>query len=147
MLRSIHEKDIPKVLAIELVTQPMPWSDEAFVRCFQAGYHGWVVEVDQDVMGFIILSSQAGESHILNLCVHPNHQHQGHGRSLMVHALTEAKRMGAGMIFLEVRRSNEHAIALYDQLGFVQIGERTDYYPLPKGREDALVFAKDLGVQ
>lgn len=49
-----------------------------------------------------------------------------------------------GIVFLEVRRSNKPAILLYQKLDFIQIGERKNYYSCESGREDALVFAKDL---
>lgn len=42
---------------------------------------------------------------------------------------------------LEVRVSNGAAIALYDQLGFKQVGRRKQYYP---DGEDAILMNKDL---
>jgi len=51
---------------------------------------------------------------------------------------------GAGKLFLEVRPSNDRAVALYRHFGFRQIGLRKAYYPAAIGREDALVFDKEL---
>ena len=48
------------------------------------------------------------------------------------------------MIYLEVRESNARAIALYQKMAFIQIGTRKDYYPLPEGRENGLVYARNL---
>jgi ribosomal-protein-alanine N-acetyltransferase len=50
----------------------------------------------------------------------------------------------AERIFLEVRPSNPHAIALYDSLGFNEIARRANYYPAAAGREDAIVMALEL---
>jgi ribosomal-protein-alanine N-acetyltransferase len=47
-------------------------------------------------------------------------------------------------MLLEVRPSNEHAIRLYHQLGFNEVGTRPDYYPSVEGREDALIMARSL---
>ena len=47
-------------------------------------------------------------------------------------------------IFLEVRPSNPAAIALYHDEGFNEIGRRPNYYPAKKGREDAIVMAREL---
>ena len=47
-------------------------------------------------------------------------------------------------LFLEVRPSNPHAIALYESEGFNEIGKRPNYYPAAKGREDGLVMAIEL---
>ena len=51
---------------------------------------------------------------------------------------------GAARVFLEVRPSNPHAIALYHDEGFNEIGRRPRYYPSHDGREDALVMAMEL---
>jgi len=47
-------------------------------------------------------------------------------------------------VFLEVRPSNPHAIALYQSVGFAQVGLRKGYYQAEGGREDALVLKLDL---
>lgn len=144
MLRQFYEIDLPRVLAIEQATQLSPWSEAIFRSCLEAGYELLVIVEDNEVAGFIMTSREAGESHILNLCVHPDFQHQGLGRKLLTAALTAAKNKGTRFVWLEVRSSNIRAIALYNQMGFVQISERKNYYPGPSGRENAVIFAKDL---
>ena len=50
----------------------------------------------------------------------------------------------AQQLWLEVRESNDRARALYQRYGFVPVGVRRDYYPLPPGvpgREDAVVMS------
>lgn len=147
LIRVFSDTDLADLLAIEQLTQPFPWSEDIFVRCWKVGYLGWVAEIEGKVVAFVLMSIQVGEGHILNLCVHPDYQRRGIGGQLVDHALNIAKEKGAGMGFLEVRRSNISAIALYHKLGFVQISDRKNYYPAQDGREDALVFAKDLLVQ
>jgi ribosomal-protein-alanine N-acetyltransferase len=58
--------------------------------------------------------------------------------------LTRAHRMGATVMFLEVRPSNHVAAALYETLGFREIGVRRNYYPAHSGHEDARVLVLDL---
>jgi ribosomal-protein-alanine N-acetyltransferase len=55
-----------------------------------------------------------------------------------------ARLGGAHKLFLEVRPSNERAVELYRHFGFKQIGTRKGYYPAVVGREDALIFDKEL---
>jgi ribosomal-protein-alanine N-acetyltransferase len=43
-----------------------------------------------------------------------------------------------------VRPSNDRAVELYRHFGFRQIGVRRGYYPAAAGREDALVFEREL---
>ena len=148
MLRALIESDIPELLLIEEVTQIIPWSKEVFKQCLEAGYTGFVLEKNNRLIGFILFSLQMQEGHILNLGVHPNYQRQGLGQQLLLHALANAMQDGAGLIYLEVRCSNHPAIQLYKKAGFKQVGLRKGYYPLElDGREDALVFAKDLLAQ
>jgi ribosomal-protein-alanine N-acetyltransferase len=104
------------------------------------------LEQDDKIIGFALISLVTGECHILNICIHPDYQHQGFGHYLLRHVLNTAKNLGSIMAYLEVRRSNTKAINLYEKIGFAQIGDRKNYYPAAKGREDALVFAKDLRI-
>ena len=63
------------------------------------------------------------------------------GRALMETLLQFAEENHLRLVTLEVRASNAGAIALYEQLGFVQVGFRPGYYQKPK--EDALIMTKD----
>lgn len=147
-MRTATEKDIPRLIEIENLTQIAPWSEDVFQRCFSMRYDCWVAEEANQVIGFLIMSSALTlESHILDICIDPLYQRKGHGEKLLKQALSHAKLNGIGIVYLEVRRSNHPAIKLYDKLGFIQIAERKGYYPAKQGgREDALVFAKDLSV-
>lgn len=147
MLREIDKKDLPELIEIENLTQIAPWTMDTFLHCLRAHYLGWVVERENVTVGFIFVTQEAGECHILNVCVHPDFQNQGIGRQLIDYALLDAGKKGAHFAFLEVRRSNLKAISLYKAMGFNQISERKNYYPHPNGREDALVFAKALGIE
>ncbi len=143
-VRPLNRNDLPRLLIIENSVHIVPWARETFLACFQGGCHGFVVCAEELVVGFILTSVRAGECHILNLCVDRLYQRQGHARALLRYAEDEAKQLGAEAIHLEVRRSNSRAITLYQKLGYLQIGERKDYYPTLAGKEDALLFAKLL---
>ena len=66
------------------------------------------------------------------------------GARLLLQVIEAARAGGAVHLFLEVRRSNEQAIGFYRRFGFVRIGVRRGYYRSAAGREDALVFDKEL---
>lgn len=144
MLRQILEQDLQELIRIESACQIVPWSDEVFKKCLEAGSTGWVMELEGRIIGFILILYQIDEVHILNFCVHPDHQHQGWGKQLLTHMLQNITNQSAKLVYLEVRRSNQRAIALYEKVGFSKIGERKDYYMSLEQREDALVFAKHL---
>jgi len=146
-VRKATEMDIPRLLEIENLTQFAPWSEEIFQRSFQMKYDCWVAEDNAKIIAFVMMSSTTTkEGHILNICVDPLYQRKGYGEALLRYAISEAKQNGVGIIYLEVRRSNYNAIMLYHKLDFIQIGERKNYYPAQNGREDAFIFARDLGV-
>ena len=85
-----------------------------------------------------------GEAHILNISVAPDEQGKGVGRRMM-EILIETAKGEAETMFLEVRPSNPGAIALYQKLGFNEIGVRKGYYPAENnGREDAIMLALEL---
>jgi ribosomal-protein-alanine N-acetyltransferase len=146
MLRALHERDVTDLMQIELACQITPWSDEVFRKCLLAGSKGWVMELEGKIIGFILILFQAGEVHVLNFCVHPAYQHRGWGKQLLHYMLQDIKEQQAKLVYLEVRRSNEHAIKLYENAGFCKVGERKEYYlsSASAGREDALVFAMQL---
>jgi len=146
MIREMRIGDLDRVLEIERLTQEAPWSPEIFRRCIEMTYKSYVVEENQNIVGFIILSFEVGEGHILNLAVHPEFQKKGYGQGLLTTILDVATSAGAQIIYLEVRPSNLKAIALYNKLEFNQVTTRKNYYPSKVGqREDALIFAKVLG--
>lgn len=144
MIRNLELKDLPRILAIEHAVHLVPWTRETFDACFQSGYLGWVSEDQQKLNGFIVVSIKSDECHVLNVCVDRPYQRQGYGRKLLEHALSYAKAQQSYVAYLEVRRSNLIAIALYKKMQFRLIGERKNYYPAPMGNEDALIFAKSL---
>jgi ribosomal-protein-alanine N-acetyltransferase len=146
MIRTLYKSDLDEILPIEQAVHVLPWTEETFKLCFNAGYIGWVIEVDHKIIGFIMVSLSADECHVLNLCVARSHQRQSFGRTLLLKALEHAQHLGISIAYLEVRRSNQAAIALYKKLQFLFIGERKNYYPVVSGYEDALIFAKNLQI-
>ncbi len=143
-LRPMNQDDVLQVFAIESEVYPYPWTESIFRDCLQMGYCSWVFERQGGVVAYGLMSTGAGEAHILNLCVHPQHQGQGLGRRMLQHLLQLAARHQAQTVFLEVRPSNHVAFTLYHSLGFNEIGTRRAYYPAKNGREDALILAKEL---
>jgi ribosomal-protein-alanine N-acetyltransferase len=92
------------------------------------------------------MSVAAGECHLLNICIHPNHQRQGLGEGMVLFLLDFARQRKARVALLEVRMSNTAAYRLYTKLGFDEVGLRKSYYPARHGREDAIILARDLTV-
>lgn len=137
-------EDLAAVMEVERAAYEFPWTRAIFRDCLRVGYYCFVYEAVTGLAGHGIVSIAAEECHLLNICVHPDYQRRGLGRSLVNFLLMFARRKNAQVALLEVRVSNVGAYKLYTQLGFDEIGIRKDYYPARFGREDAIILARDL---
>ena len=142
--RPMTEGDLDAVMVVEREAYEYPWSLGILHDCLAVGYCCWVWHLQSNIVGYGVMSVAAGECHLLNICIHPDWRRQGLGRRMLVHLLNIGRRHEADSAFLEVRVSNSAALHLYRAEGFNEIGVRRGYYPHRKGREDALVLAKDL---
>ena len=140
----MNERDLDAVAALESTLQVFPWSRGNFADSLEAGYSVWVLRLGGDLIGFSVVMSVLDEAHLLTIGVCKRYQGQGYGARLLRHAMECARLGGAHKLFLEVRPSNERAVELYRHFGFKQIGTRKGYYPAVVGREDALIFDKEL---
>jgi ribosomal-protein-alanine N-acetyltransferase len=143
-IRTMTHEDLSLVSDIERQSYEFPWSHGVFRDCLLAGYQCVVLERDSEVVGYGILSIAAGEAHILNICIHPTYRSMGHGEKLLDEILFRARSLSVRQIFLEVRPSNEHALALYRKKDFHKLADRPAYYQASQGREDANVLVKKL---
>lgn len=145
LIRDMGFDDVAAVGELERQSYTFPWSEAIFRDCLRAGYYCCVVELDHLCIGYGIMSTGAGEAHVLNLCVSPLYRCRGIGGQLLAHLLEFARGLDVAEVFLEVRPSNPAAIRLYQSQGFSQIGVRRGYYQAVGGREDAVVLRKLLG--
>lgn len=143
-IRTMNHEDLSLVSDIERQSYEFPWSHGVFRDCLLAGYQCIVLERNAEVVGHGILSVAAGEAHILNICIHPAYRSMGYGEKLLDEILFRARSSSVRQIFLEVRPSNEHALALYKKKDFHKVADRPAYYQASKGREDANVLVKKL---
>ena len=147
VIREMNHDDVSMVSDIERRSYEFPWSHGVFRDCLLAGYQNIVLVRDDTVAGYGVLSIAAGEAHILNICVDPDYRSHGYGEKLLDELLFRARAASVRTIFLEVRPSNERAIALYRKKGFHKVANRPAYYQANEGREDAAVLAKKLVIE
>lgn len=145
-IRTIEPADIPALLLIEQSAHLSPWSQVIFNDSFTPRSHNFLIEDEQEIIGYVFSSFVAGELTLENICVAANKQGQGIGRRLLQHLFTQAQQLKALELWLEVRASNISAIALYDKFGFVEQGVRKHYYTIPNSndKEDAILMCVKL---
>lgn len=145
-LRPMCADDLDAVFAVEQAAYEYPWTLAIFHDCLRVGYVCYICEDSQGIVGHGVMSVAVGECHLLNVCVHPDHQRRGLGRMMVEFLLDLARHRGAHVALLEVRPSNVAGYRLYTGLGFDEIGLRKNYYPAARGREDAVLLARDLTI-
>ena len=143
-IREMTGDDLGRVIDVEIAAYEHPWTLGIFRDCIRVGYSCWVYEDSGSVVGYGIVMLSGAEAHVLNLCVHPEHQRRGIGRLMLNHLTQVSRESGADTMLLEVRQSNIVAMQLYLSADFHQLGVRAGYYPDHRGREDAIILAKSL---
>ncbi|HHV79382.1 MAG TPA: ribosomal protein S18-alanine N-acetyltransferase [Firmicutes bacterium] len=136
-------KDLDRVLEIEKLCYPTPWSKQSFLtELVQNEYAHYIVcQVEGKLVGYAGMWVILDEAHVTNVAVHPDYRGKGLGRLLMNELIERAKSRGARKMTLEVRKSNTVAQGLYSSLGFEARGIRKGYYS--DTHEDAIIMWKD----
>ncbi len=141
-LQRMLYSDLPEVLAIENACFSDPWPEFAFLQALgSSSCYLRVAKKDGHVTGYLIGYVAGAEIHIANVAVSPPFRRQGIARQLLLDVLGNAG-LGCVRAILDVRESNQPAIALYQGLGFRTIGRRPSYYRHPL--EDALVMRSEI---
>ena len=115
VLRPMRVSDVDQILQIEKSSFATPWQSQHFLH--EIRENRWAVNLDVE-------------------------RRRGVGRWLLLCVLGDAIARGCRSATLEVRPSNEAALALYRVHGFVEIGRRKGYYAAEG--EDAIVMQLDL---
>jgi len=137
--------DVDRVMEIEQEGFLHPWSRELIERELAHTWSQLLLAEEGPggpVVGYIVFWLVHDEVHVLNVASALATRRRGVGRALMEAAEEEARRRGARISTLEVRRSNVPAITLYLAIGYRQVGVRPNYYA--EEREDAIVMVKQL---
>ena len=135
------------VMALETGVYPFPWTRGNFIDSLAAGYVAQLLCDGRGghLLGYFVALAGVDEMHLLNITVAPPHRRQGHARRMMDALIERSRAARAHRIWLEVRVSNEVALAVYQRWGFREQGLRPGYYPAAHGRrEDAVVMSLDI---
>jgi ribosomal-protein-alanine N-acetyltransferase len=143
-IRLAQERDVEGIAKLEKATFRRYWSPEAVYKDVVENNKSiyLVAEIDGDIIGCLSAWLVAGECQILNLAVLPVVRRRGLGYTLLEIFLNAIDKVGIKECGLEVRESNEAAIALYEKLGFKKDSVRTQYYT--DECEDAIIMWRTL---
>ena len=135
----IAEQHISAIMPIENASHGAPWSERSFQNELQHEFGIFLVALlEGQIAAYGGVWLVIDEAHVTTVTVAEAHRRQGIGARLVCELLRRAKEAGMVCSTLEVRASNEAAIALYEKLGFVQTAVRKRYYP--DNNEDAVIM-------
>lgn len=144
MIFKMSEDDLDKVLELEKVLFSDPWTYENYLYELNDNPYSnlYIIKNDQDIIGYAGLWVLFEQGQITTIGINPKYQKQGYGKILLEYLINQAKAKEAETISLEVRVSNDTAIALYEKYGFITINIRKAYYQ--DNYEDAYLMMKGI---
>ena len=127
---------------LERICFSRPWSKRMLGEELENQCAAFLVAEDENgtVLGYAGLLVMIDEGYITNVAVFPEYRRLGVAAKIIEVYMNFAQANDLAFLTLEVRPSNEAALALYRRFGFEEVGRRKNYYDLPK--EDALILTR-----
>lgn len=135
---TLTPQNVEDVFLVEKACFSTPWSLASFQNDLtneNAVY--FCVEDDGKVIGYVGMWESFSEGNINNIAILPEYRRKGYAKLLLEHLISYGKEHQLTFLTLEVRESNEGARALYQKMGFLEVGRRKKYY---ERREDAILM-------
>ena len=144
-IRKAEVKDIKGILAIENECFISPWKEsDLMYELTQNPINKFYVVEDKDIVGFLNFMITFNSATISQIAITKEYRRQGIALKLMEKMFSDLPKAGDDVVefvTLEVRKSNEAAIALYKKCGFEHIVDKKAYYP---DGEDAVYMVKRM---
>lgn len=141
LIREMQIDDLEQVMVIENENFSVPWTETGFFSfLIRQDAMFLVAEEDGQVLGYCGVLTVLDEGDITNVSVDKKYQGQGIGKALVRGLIDKTVEAGVTTLHLEVRKSNESAIALYEKMGFEKTGIRKNYYEAPA--EDGILMSR-----
>ena len=136
----MNDRHIDDITEIEKRCFSRPWTKESIASAKENGTSFFVFESQGKAVGYVGISAVLDEGYITNIAVLPEYRNKGVASSLLKRLDSFAIEKALAFISLEVRKSNNTAISLYEKFGYKTEGCRKSFYDDP--REDALIMTK-----
>lgn len=145
MILDMTLQDLDAVVAIERELFTSSWTKEQFEYEINENPFSklYVLKKDAEIIGYGGFWALFERAEITVLAIKEEYQGQGLGEKMLSHLIDEAIKKACDIVLLEVRVSNDRAIALYRKCGFEQLRIRKDYYQ--DNHEDAIEMMKVVG--
>jgi ribosomal-protein-alanine N-acetyltransferase len=142
IIEKMNATHVSQIAELEKLCFSDPWSEKSIETELSCRLSVWLVALEgEQVVGYVGSQTVIDESDMMNIAVHPDFRRRGIAEALVAELEAALRQRGSRALTLEVRDSNAPAIALYEKLGFAQVGLRKNYYRNPK--EDARILRKE----
>lgn len=133
--------DLPGILEIEACSFSSPWDASTFLALLSDS-ESFNLSACEDgrIVGYCFSQSMEKMVHLLNLAVHQDCRRKGIARAMLSDIISFAISENKSYVFLEVRRTNSTAQALYASMGFSHVLTWHSYYS--ESGEDASIMMK-----
>jgi ribosomal-protein-alanine N-acetyltransferase len=138
-IRPAASADVAELVELERLCFSDPWTADGIRETIQLETaRSFIAQESDRIVGYVFARISGPEGEILDLAVRPERRRRGIAAALLAAVREALHAAGARELYLEVRQSNQAAIALYGAHGFRPVGLRPHYYRNPP--EDALVL-------
>ncbi|MBQ3234655.1 MAG: ribosomal protein S18-alanine N-acetyltransferase [Clostridia bacterium] len=141
MIRHFERTDLFEIEEIERECFRVPYAEKMLESSFSAPTFFGLLDKDKEIKGYVFATVVLDEANIDRVAVREKYRSHKVATNLLKEAEKQFKNKGVNSVYLEVRRSNEHARHLYEHLGYMVVGVREKYY---EGVEDAFVMLKNI---
>lgn len=144
-LRLAVPEDCAQLAHLEQEIQRSPWSENAFRGELDLPNSQILLvtddETDEIILGYVVVRKHSDFNEVLNLGVGFSHRGLGWGTVLMRKVVSDSVRENKKRVVLDVRKTNEAAIQLYQKLRFDTVRIKRAFYT---DGEDAMVMELSL---
>ncbi len=141
MIRQFEKVDLAEIAEIEKECFKVPYAEKMLESSFNAPTFFGLLDKEEEIKGYVFATAVLDEVNIDRVAVREKFRSHQVATNLLNEAQKIFKEKGIVNVYLEVRRTNEHAKRLYEHLGFTVVGVRERYY---EGVEDAFVMFKQI---
>ena len=132
VIRPAAENDLETLLTLESRSFSVPWNAAALLSHLAANHTLSLLLLEGDApAGYLLAGFTPPEGDLYRVAVLPEKRRRGYGRLLLDAFLAAAGERAVDTLWLDVRESNEAAIALYRSFGFDVVLKRENYYRDP----------------
>lgn len=136
MIQKANKNHINFIIELLKETNGQPFTETALCHMLESDVYSIFIYIDKEPSAFIITWQSDIYGQIIDFAVKQDKQNKGIGKTLLKEAINNLVLKGINEISLEVRKTNEKAVYIYESFGFKYENTIPNYYK----NEDGLLY-------